>query len=61
LEPLSIEGKDLNEVRELLSRAYLEAGIKEEILRGITVQFLMHAGEEVEIRNVSGQAIPTER
>lgn len=63
LGAVSVEGKDLNEVRELLVRACREAGLsglppvtKDEVLRGITVQFLLHAGEEVEIRNVSGQA-----
>jgi len=62
LEPLPVEGKDLKEVRELLVQALAKLVRPDEfMIRGITVQFLMHAGEEVEIRNVSGQAIPTER
>ena len=58
LEPISVEGKELKEVRELLVQACREFGLAhEEVLRSITVQFLLHAGEEVELRNITGQAL----
>ncbi len=60
LEPLAVQGKELNDIRELIAQAYAEQAYdeKEELFRGTTVQFLMHAGEQVEIRNVTGQTPP---
>ncbi len=59
LEPLSVQGKELKQVRDELINVYVSLGIlKRALASSINVQFLMHAGEEVELRNVSGQGLP---
>ena len=54
---ISVEGKDLEQVRQILIDQYAEI-----ITKGrsdILVQFLMRAGERVELRNVTGPSIST--
>lgn len=55
LDPLNVQGKDLNAVRTLLHQSYGSI-VKPELLKGLTVQFLMRANEQIELRNVTGQA-----
>ncbi len=55
LDPLNVQGKDLNAVRTLLHQSYGSI-VKPEALKGLTIQFLMRANEQIELRNVTGQA-----
>ncbi len=55
LDPLNVQGKDLNQVRTLLFETYGKV-VKPDLLKGLTVQFLLRADEQLELRNVTGQA-----
>ncbi len=57
LPPFPVQGKELSYVREIIGPGYTERGvIKDSPELGITVQFLMRAGEQLELHNITGQA-----
>ena len=58
LPELSVKGKDPKQVREILVEAYTDKILKSSATLGISVQFLMRANEQVELRNITGQAAP---
>ncbi|MCA9125502.1 MAG: polysaccharide biosynthesis/export family protein [Planctomycetales bacterium] len=58
---LSVAGKDLETVRELIVQRFARnAARTEDELVGTTVQFLLRAGEQLELRNITGQPTTAE-
>ena len=55
LDALPVKGKELKEIRERLIETYVDMSIVNPTSGGsITVQFLMRAGEQFELRNIIG-------
>ncbi len=53
MRPLVVKGLDLNTVRDLVMQS-----VNDEYSKGVTVQFLLRAGEELELRNLTGAVQP---
>ena len=54
---LSVKGKELKDVRATLVKTYADDILKDSVSARITVQYLMRAGEQLELRNITGQAM----